>query len=422
MQGKGILGLCCSSCFAVNCYDKESMLREQRNCFVSQGLFVNMASEQLQNAVQNDPQAVCQEKDKYGAALRCALKLSRQCLIQLGQNPDIIPDADRAIEGINYVCNNYRNIDVQCVKDKNAAMQQCAIHKAREAFSGRLDVVNITCKAFKIASECLGESLASCSRQTVGILERYTDVYITPTACGNQYSANGGYSTTMAPVETFTLVTGMPSLPHAQCYSKYSIQSAQKRCYRNQGLHIVLPEITLGNGRKTKQTYLDALMLNSNDFKDMCRNKLGQYQRAMWCAMEVGRNCMPADYKDYVPSGRQVQELLVELCNNVDDINQRCVNSKASALFDCGFEKGQTLRGKSTKTLLCSAFRFTAVCQKRELYDCGCKTSSLYVQMSREHLNPAACAPIDVLPHRCNETTSEYIGSATQSAASVGLL
>ncbi|KAL8585725.1 hypothetical protein ACOMHN_056355 [Nucella lapillus] len=226
----------------------------------------------------------------------------------------------------------------------------------------------------------------------------------------------------MAPVEPFTLVTVMPSLPHADCNKTDSIQSAQKQCFLNQSLHIVLSEITLGGGRKTNQSYLDAIMSNSRDFKDICSNEVGQYQRAMWCSMEVGRRCMPAGYKDLVPSGRQAQELLVELCNNVDDINQICVNSKASALLNCVSEKAQSLSSKNTTALLCSGYKISAECLKRELYDCGCKTSRLYIKMSKEHLNPPACPPIDVLHHQCDEVTGEYLGSATQSAASVGLL
>ncbi|KAL8585724.1 hypothetical protein ACOMHN_056354 [Nucella lapillus] len=141
----GIFGFCCSGCFAVDCADANSLLAEHKKCLVSQGISVNLGSEELQNTVQTDPEIVCQEMEKYEPAMRCSLEISRQCVIQSGQSPTIIPDADRVIEGMKYVCDNYKNIDGQCVKDKNAAMQQCVIRKTTEAISGGVDVVNITC-------------------------------------------------------------------------------------------------------------------------------------------------------------------------------------------------------------------------------------------------------------------------------------
>ena len=42
------------------------------------------------------------------------------------------------------------------------------------------------------------------------------------------------------------------------------------------------------------------------------------YQRAMGCAMETARQCMPSGYKDYLPGAQHVRMMLAELCDHAD--------------------------------------------------------------------------------------------------------
>ncbi|XP_076458763.1 uncharacterized protein LOC143292407 [Babylonia areolata] len=201
-------------------------------------------------------------------------------------------------------------------------------------------------------------------------------------------------------VHGFTTVAS--TLPDYSCNNQSSIHAGQEKCLAREGIHVELPEIDLKSGKKkVKQSILHAVTTNSHEFQKLCRN-LTQYQRAMGCAMEVARQCMPVGYRDYLPDPHNVQRMLAEKCNNIGDLNLSCVTSKSSALFDCGYSKGLKHPTRNLKILLCNAHRFGAECQKEVLSQCGCKTARLYVRMSKQYLNPPACSPIDVADPVCH--------------------
>ncbi|XP_076458867.1 uncharacterized protein LOC143292460 [Babylonia areolata] len=421
----GILGFCCSLSFAVNCDSTRAMQAAQRRCFTDHGLEINTGSDKIQESVLHDPEYVCQNQAAYRKALHCALSIGRKCLVHIGRDRNLLPKMHKVSAGLGYLCDHIHDFDTQCAKDNKAELEHCGRSKALLALSEghNLDAASIICMAYKGVAECV-EEMQGCDSQTKHIYLRYIQKYMAPPACQHVVQPDPGYEfSTVAPMTTTHLVTMLPMLPKVSCSFQRSILNAQEECFAREGISVNLPEIRLESGQAAKQSYLDAIMSNSRDFSTVCRN-LSQYQRGLGCALDVGHHCMPAGLKDYLPSSRHVQMLMAELCNNIDDLDQKCVKSKVSAMMDCVLRIGKKYPSNNVKTLLCNAFKFSTVCQKEVLPSCGCKTTRLYVKMSSTFMNPPACPPIREPVPECLADSDHfaYTGVATQSLASVGLL
>ncbi|KAK7111129.1 uncharacterized protein [Littorina saxatilis] len=404
----------------LDCTSKASLQRAQKQCFSQLGLSLGTDFDEIQNVIQKDPQVACRNPEQYRSALKCATDVAKRCLASVGQSVDILPDTDKMTQGLTYMCARIHEVDMPCVQEKQDPMKHCAMAKALAAFSGNsdFDVKDITCKAFEIAVECVHDVLDRCGNKTEAIYAYFTEHYLTPPACGQDGSSSGqGYNvSTAAPMTTVELFTVVPMLPEVSCYSRSSIQAGQQQCFEREGIDVQLPRVSIGGGQQSRQSYLDSVLSNNKDMQSVCRD-LPRYQRALSCTMEVGRQCMPQGYKDYLPSASNMHRMLAYVCDNVDDIDQSCVTSKASDLFDCGHNKGMEHRVRDPKALLCSAFEWSVSCAREVLPPCGCKTTRIYAIISKEFLNPPACAAIEQHIPGCSGYTDNFISSPNGGAS-----
>ena len=70
-----------------------------------------------------------------------------------------------------------------------------------------------------------------------------------------------------------------------------------------------------------------------------------------------------------------------------------------------------------------SAFKWNVGCQMEVLPPCGCKTTRLYVKITKEYLNPPACARIDTPLPSCSghsDEFSDHYGHANRYGSAAG--
>ncbi|KAK7489111.1 hypothetical protein BaRGS_00019625 [Batillaria attramentaria] len=182
----------------LDCRDKNSMQQEQVKCFAAYNITLEINGEDLLNALQNVPEAVCSQQDEYRSALTCAFDVGKRCLRESGVTTDILPDAVRVADGIAYMCRHISEIDPECLENTKPAMEQCVMDKAlskavSQSMGVSLDVKSLACTGFQLAYDCMKEEL-HCPGRTKEVYLRLANDYILPPACSSVDDGNDDYS------------------------------------------------------------------------------------------------------------------------------------------------------------------------------------------------------------------------------------
>ncbi|XP_025085361.1 uncharacterized protein LOC112558857 [Pomacea canaliculata] len=124
------------------------------------------------------------------------------------------------------------------------------------------------------------------------------------------------------------------------------------------------------------------------------------------CVTQVSLQCLPAQYRDYIPTAENFKFMLKSICDNINVINLECIKTLGARLYDCGYQKRLSYANKgSTTDLLCFAYAAITECFSEVLPTCGCPTTKVYVETSKLYMNAPACSPITVKTPVCDPET-----------------
>ncbi|XP_025104848.1 uncharacterized protein LOC112570550 [Pomacea canaliculata] len=201
----------------------------------------------------------------------------------------------------------------------------------------------------------------------------------------------------------------------AHCTSKEAVEREQQLCFS--GFADILRNKSLDEIQQLLQT----------EPRFIC-NHLVRYREALGCAVNKARECTSHPYKNLLMDEQSMNQMLDKLCDRIDDIDVACARRALPALEQCGISKSLELRNPTERradqrALLCYTMRVNTECQYRVMLPCGCRTTRLYIDISKSHVNPKGCSPITSVPTPvCDARTGEFVNGSVPSRAGTSVL
>ncbi|KAK7489114.1 hypothetical protein BaRGS_00019628 [Batillaria attramentaria] len=392
---------------ALDCRDKNSMQQEQLKCFTRYNITLNTNGKDLQNALYDDPEAVCRQQEEYKRAMRCAFDVAKTCLRLFSIRTDILPDADRMADGISYMCRHVTDISPQCMHNSQPLITQCVTNRALVELSSttRADDNTTACAVFHFTYDCMKQHLDYCSGRTLEVSLELTNAYLRPPACSPFDEGNEDPS---------SLTTGGSSGEgDFSDFERCELERTGLQCFLSERLGIMElfnpPRGALDN--TTTAQYL----FNKKVVGKFCTQKEG-LKRAFSCVYSAVKQCMQdTQWISYLPDVSKYLTVIDDVCETVDDINYTCVIDAMEKFTTCASEKADITNFNGWENLkegVCQLVLDSTECFKDVMSECGCPTTRLVVK-SVKNLNPPVCSAIESATPECNPFTTHQPANTT---------
>ncbi|KAK7489109.1 hypothetical protein BaRGS_00019623, partial [Batillaria attramentaria] len=324
----------------LDCRDKNSMQQEQVKCFAAYNITLEINGEDLQNAFQNDPEAVCRQKTQYKAAFGCAMDVGRRCM-PAGYE-DYIPSASSMRDIVDILCDNSEDVDFQCALSKASELFDCGRNKALANGAGSGSEKDLLCNAFRWNVDCYKQVMPACGCRTA---EVYVDMnkMINPPACAPITTPTPTCSTEQSEIG-FSNIFGAINVPD---FEKCGIQRTALQCFLNERLGIM----ELFNPGEQDNTSPVQQFFNKDFVGKLCAQKEG-LKRAFSCAYSALKQCVrDTEYLSYQADVSKYLTAIDDVCETNDDINYRCLIGVMEKFTKCASEKAANMSFNGLESL-----------------------------------------------------------------------
>uniref|UniRef100_A0A0B7ARS7 Uncharacterized protein n=1 Tax=Arion vulgaris TaxID=1028688 RepID=A0A0B7ARS7_9EUPU len=155
----------------------------------------------------------------------------------------------------------------------------------------------------------------------------------------------------------------------------------------------------------------------------ICKNP-EQSKRAIECIAINIQQCVPTDFKDYMPQPEKLSQIVDTLCDDNNKVDFDCVTKQASNMPNCLSEKAQKEGLKLdiktfTKADVCKAYGILIECSNIELRPCGCSTVRTNEIFLLDDFFPSSCPKLTGPRVECDQKNQDFFkGTGRQSSGS----
>merc|ERR1711963_185301 len=124
---------------------------------------------------------VCNNTDKYNAAIACSLNLTKACTAK--EFMALLPDPNNLQTIQNIMCANLAQLEHLCTVNKTSALFKCSQDKyGTMTVADAYDPYISTCTSYDHAEECLEEEIQECGQANLDLRKQFNQLQ-KPPAC-----------------------------------------------------------------------------------------------------------------------------------------------------------------------------------------------------------------------------------------------
>merc|ERR1711963_1309410 len=173
------------------CYDPNQSRYLYEKCYSDQGLKLHtpqdpnnpdhIIASNIKNGLESTPENVCNNTDKYNAAIACSLNLTKACTAP--EFMALLPDPNNLQTIQNIMCANLAQLNHLCTVNKTAELFKCSQDKyGTMTVADAYDPYISTCTSYDHAEECLEEEIQECGQANLDLQKQFNQLQ-KPPAC-----------------------------------------------------------------------------------------------------------------------------------------------------------------------------------------------------------------------------------------------